>query len=133
MSMLPTGTCFDDTVEYMLKAPSPDAVLVHTICSSNATSPPFVHAWVEHADMIFTCGLYNGEKVFFGVNKFDFRGRLSIRYEVRYTFQQMTQHLLSTLTSGPWDHEVNAIIDARKGTTPTMVAMGVLNASIFRP
>jgi hypothetical protein len=123
-AIYPTGTCFDDALDYLVCRVLEDPrlikgrrlLLVHGIglipadAAYRATpNAPFAHAWVEEADVCWTTGLLNGERVLVRHDRGDFYRRLRIQSTTVYTPRQAHRENVRTNSFGPWRAEYLAL------------------------
>jgi hypothetical protein len=116
MTILPTGTCFDDAIEYLNEIALHGQrerlltlKLVHGIClapEGAQEGTPFAHAWVEEAGVCVQAGLFSGEpqKVYYGVKRAEFYAKLRVQVATYYTAPEVVVHNRRTGHFGPWEH-----------------------------
>jgi len=114
MNILPTHTCFDDSIELMIErikavpelARSRRLRLVHGIALMPAhqdnAGQPFAHAWVEEHGYCLTLGLVDGERVMVRQRRDDFYARLRVQRFTLYTPSQAYAANHRTGHHGPW-------------------------------
>jgi hypothetical protein len=116
MTILPTGTCFDDVLDQQsfLVTVNPDLAdrqfIVHGICTAS-DGHLFSHAWVEDddGDRVFQSGILNGEKVWFGLNRSEWYDTMQIQKFTRYTFMEALMLNYQTHHYGPWVDEYRTL------------------------
>jgi hypothetical protein len=98
-NILPTHTCFDDTVELIWHVLCADrqAVLtlrvIHAICLFPGDDAPYAHAWVEHKEDALFMGILNKDKVVLSVNRFEYHRQLRVQEYTEYSLPDIFRHL----------------------------------------
>ncbi len=122
----PTGTCFDDALEFVLSlAPDEhelaaqiealeDTVrIVHAICLGHDASEHYAHAWVEHLHagymVCWQAGTFDGARIYFAIDRKDFYRGYQVARTVKYTLRQAAVENLASGHMGPWDPELYAL------------------------
>jgi len=109
--LLPTGTCFDDALEYLnervLADPSlaerSTLVLVHGIArSTDGADEPYAHAWCEEAGQAWDAALWNGQRIYYAVARAAFYEARRIADATQYTIRQACLLNYATRHYGPW-------------------------------
>lgn len=117
MTILPTGECFSDAMEYLnqkaqidpagVLKPGAFHVVVHAICKDDDTPKLgwFAHGWVEAVDECIFAGIIQdtGEKVWISILKETYYGGLHIQHPKRYTITEVLYLIERTGTLGPWE------------------------------
>ncbi len=132
--ILPTHHCFDDALEFIgervLEEPSlargTRLVLVHAICLAPVDLPPlragdrFVHAWVEETDpicddvLVWDAGrLETGQFVRYAIRRTEYRARLRVQDETRYTIRKAYDENVRSGHYGPWIPAYVALIRSK--------------------
>lgn len=128
--LLPTGTCFDDSKEYLdtliSQGATPEFLLehliVHGICRDDRNFK-YAHSWIEHGKNAITGGIFagvypgkvrtekaqtlnflegakKGEKFYMQMEKKDFYVKFKVEELTRYSFYDLRDNQINT--SGPW-------------------------------
>lgn len=127
-TIYPTGTCFDDTMEFIAQMlvfcpeEAKQLVLVHAIClgpdgSETSTcygdlkpGKPFAHAWVENIFGGCICsGVLDGKKGYFIRDVVELHASLRIQKMTRYTMDEVIAMNTEHETFGPWEPEYIAL------------------------
>lgn len=110
----PTHRCFDDVLDYQvaLRRRDPAAaarqVIVHGIClapEGPRAGEPFAHAWVEDdagGGIVYQSGFINGEHVWFGLPRDEWRAAVRVQAESRYTLEAAIVLNWQHGHYGPW-------------------------------
>lgn len=114
----PTGTCFDDAVEWInarcedqpFLATTRQMMLVHAIVTNNETGEEYAHAWVEDSGMCVFAGIKDGERGYFAVRPDEYIKASKARLITRYTCRQLLKLCRQTGSSGPWKPEYLALV-----------------------
>lgn len=115
-----TGTCFDDTCEYLEDLARAGTLtkrelLCHAICEA-PDGHHYSHAWVEEDDeVIFTC-LIDGQRGQVWVDRAAYYAEMKVLKVTKYTMQQTMAENLKHKTNGPWLDEYRAL--CKKSTQP---------------
>jgi hypothetical protein len=114
--ILPTHECFDDVVTFMNGVAAEGATraelvrftTVHAIVLA-PDDTPYAHAWLEHEDgRAIQGGIYKGERIYFSANREEYRAKIRIVKEWRYSMDDCLR-LDRELGTPPWDPEVKAL------------------------
>lgn len=120
-TIYPTGTCFDDALDYLVTRVKADPRIAHErrvrLAHGIALIPEgqpgagerFAHAWVEEADHCYTMGILRGERVLVVHEHDAFYLRLRIERVTHYTIRQAYLENLRTNHYGPWKPEYLAL------------------------
>lgn len=125
-TIYPTGTCFDDCLDHQdhLFRTNPTLAnrqrIVHGIClqpEGLRKDEPFAHSWVEDDDeeAVYQSGIWQGEKVWFGVPRLDWYAAMRVQQHTRYTFREAMQLNWETNHFGPWREEYRALCGRHEG------------------
>ena len=95
--------------------------IVHGIClipHGPDTDKPFAHAWVEDDDenRVYQSGILNGEKVWYSVDRDEWKKLIRVQAFTRYTFEEAIQWNWRSNHYGPWVPEyVELCRDVQRG------------------
>lgn len=111
IDILPTGTCFDDALEYIerrvLRVPalasSRKLLLVHALCLADDGVTRYAHAWAEEAGVCWDCGIVNGEKSWFALDPASMDRMRHVLQKTKYTCIQVLRHNRQSGHYGPWE------------------------------
>jgi hypothetical protein len=119
VTLLPTGTCFDDAADYInhLVISTDDAgihklntkiKIVHAICTLE-NGEPYAHAWLEVNGTCYFGAIleHSGEKVQARVPKEEYYPSLGIQKKLYYSLKESVR--LEKIVHGypgPWDPEI---------------------------
>lgn len=108
VSILPTRTCFDDSLDLIDKiviandhAFHPGLFLVHAICTM-PNGELYAHAWVEFNDSALFVGILNGARETFKTAKTEFYEHYKPVDVTRYTVGQAMAQNMTSGHFGPW-------------------------------
>jgi hypothetical protein len=123
MPIYPTGTCFDDSLDYLeqvlnIEALTPEQLaeverdhrIVHGICVGSA-GVRYAHAWVEQrsrddrAWLVWQAGVLDGERIYFGRDRADYLATDGVERCTRYTLRIAAELNRIYGTYGPWRAE----------------------------
>lgn len=145
MTILPTGECFTDIVEFAealtcggplclldldgkgFPELDPNAILlVHGVL--HAVNPwrslrvgdPYAHAWLEQGDAILHAGLWDGRKVYVVFDKAGYYQKHRIEDATAYTLSEACRQNAASGHYGPWEERYLALCrqPQPKGATP---------------
>lgn len=116
-NILPTHHCFDDALDFIEErlrrnASALHLVLVHGIAlgpSGPHEGEPFAHAWVEEDDVAWDCGMLDGQRVYYSLERGEFYASLRIQDFTRYTLREAWQENQRSGHYGPWKAEYAAL------------------------
>ncbi|MEY2859149.1 MAG: hypothetical protein RLZZ74_3462 [Cyanobacteriota bacterium] len=107
-TIFPTGSCFDDTADYMLLNPEGDEYfLVHGICTMQDGSL-YSHAWLEHRieQETLAFGLVNikgvPHRIIFVMSIQDYHNHYQVVDFKKYTLEEVIKKMMKQGTNGPW-------------------------------
>jgi hypothetical protein len=108
MSLLPTGTCFTDSMEFIesildqvSNAGLAEYSIVHALCL-RPSGGIFAHAWVEHRDLAIFAALDGGERRFFSFPSDHYRRNVRAVEIQKYSIAQACAENLRHKSYGPW-------------------------------
>lgn len=124
MTILPTGTCFDDALDFISErvkreprlALTGDLILVHGIClapEGRRAGEPFSHAWVEDSttevnpplEIVWQGGVLDGQRIWYAMPRAEFESKLRPQKSTRYTMREAALENKRTNHFGPWVEE----------------------------
>lgn len=130
-AILPTHTCFDDTVEILagIAAYAPEELekyaLVHAICifpeggytlRGRVAGELFAHAWVEKRSPtgteVLQIGIWRGYRVSYGMPLAQLEKMLKPQRRWRYTAEELWRDTTLRTVPGPWEPEIRALSGA---------------------
>lgn len=113
IQLLPTGTCFDDALDYvsvLLKdagcyTERKKILTTHYVCHGlvGPDDDPIAHAWVEVGDDVWISGLWRGKQVFTSLPRSDYYASMGARDITRYTCQEVVDLNRKSNHFGPWE------------------------------
>lgn len=120
MIVRPTGTCFDDALDFLEELSKTgvskkelirDFVLVHGICMTpTVPSVQFAHAWVEwRQQLVFQRGIVDGQVLTYSMPLSQFEQRFNPVKTTRYTVAEAARRNAETNSYGPWEPEYAAL------------------------
>lgn len=134
MMFPPTGTCFDDSLDFLeqlarecgmfaafVASPETAALhptfarmrVVHAICVA-PTGKHFAHAWVEQdGSSVWQGGVANGRRVFWRMPLADFEAELPTVEATRYTVAEALRLNAEHDHYGPWEARYRALAGRR--------------------
>ena len=128
MTILPTGQCFNDALEFAEALARGDPLclldlddvgfpdldlhtllLVHGI--AHAVNPtgnlrvgdPYAHAWLEQGDKVLHAGLWEGRRVYVVFARAGYYQRHRIEDATAYTLREACRHNAASGHYGPWE------------------------------
>lgn len=116
--LMPTHTCFDDAVEYLMLRVKADMAsadtlrIVHAIAHSpdgEHAGEPFAHAWVEDGDLCWFAGVLDGTRIFVAAARDEFYNELKIHDATYYTLLDAASEEQRTGEYGPWKPQYQAL------------------------
>lgn len=121
--IVPTGTCFDDALDFFGQVLTPKQVfalaqdfsIVHGICLSQETKTPYAHAWVEQRNalggntIIWQAGVYEGDRVYYAMALGDFEEDFIVQTCTRYTLTLALKMNDLWNNFGPWRKDYLAL------------------------
>lgn len=122
VTMYPTGTCFDDSLDNLEKCmklmyPPGEIYLVHALCLNPIDSTRFAHAWLEMMDKYaMQDNIAEGKHYTFVFKLGPFRDALRIQKETRYSVPHAIAMNYQTCNYGPWEPEYIELCKARKNS-----------------
>lgn len=132
VTILPTHTCFDDALEYVVGrvkqnpvlASGKELILVHGILLvpyGPDEGRPYAHAWVEESCWCWDCGILEGNKVFYAVAHDEFYFDRSVEQSTRYTILEAYEENRKHRTFGPWLREYKELCGGKRVFLPEIV------------
>ncbi len=109
-TIYPTGTCFDDALDFIMRERPKEYLLVHGICTAD-DGDDYAHAWVEAVDQKTAIGFglaeVDGKKVEIGyeVDIEEFYERMRVSEKTKYGFWDMVRENHAKGTYGPWEEK----------------------------
>jgi hypothetical protein len=122
MILYPTGTCFDDALDFLSEFLKRNRMLattcelVHGIALAR-DGEPYSHAWVEQARAtVWTAGIVKGEKIYVGVDIDDYYDEMRVQEATRYSLLEAWAENSRTGTYGPWLDKYSRLCRDKKET-----------------
>ena len=116
--VLPTHTCFDDALDYLVHRIRADPslfsadqlYLVHGIAlapEGQHAGEPFAHAWVEEHDKVWQAGILadDGVRIYYAMDRAEFYEKWRIQKSTRYTAKEADEENVRSNHYGPWLEE----------------------------
>lgn len=114
-SLMPTGSCFDDALEYLehLSRSNPQMLvehqalwLVHGLCRArNAEGTIYAHGWVELDGHCIEAGLLYGNRIYYGVRTDRYYAKRNVIQATAYRMVDVLAENERTNNYGPWQQE----------------------------
>lgn len=126
-TIYPTGSCFDDALDFVEArvrqrprlARTSDLLVCHGICIIPSGNPEagelYAHAWVEEGQVVWQGGILDGERIYFATQRDQFYIRLQVQDVTRYTLRQVWEENRRTRHFGPWESRYEALCRKKKG------------------
>lgn len=121
-NIYPTGTCFDDAMDWFMKnyKDKNNLLLVHAICEKD-DGELYSHAWCEHDNQAFGFGLieHEGEQVFccYCTDIKDYYDYFKVKKKSKYDITKVLLNNVLYKTYGPWRQEYLELCHDRKKKT----------------
>lgn len=119
--LYPTGTCFDDAVDYLndlcskepwkIKWLNKQYKIVHGICLLEDGSP-YSHCWLERANRCYDFRLYGSsikEKVMVEYTRIEYYSRFKPQKMLKYSLKDCCDLERTYGYPGPWDAELRKL------------------------
>jgi len=120
MTILPTGSCFDDVLDHQSALILFDSRIlhqwiVHGIClipeGQEKAGEPFAHAWMEDDDerKVYQSGLVKGVKVWWSADRKEWYDLMRVQDRTRYSFAEALTLNWKTCHFGPWEERYRVL------------------------
>lgn len=108
--ILPTHTCFDDAIDFLLDfahdANNRSFCVVHGLCVGRSCGTLYVHAWVEEANrqLVWQGGVIRAtaKHVWWALPRAEFYRLYAVQKTSRYPVERVMAMLDATNFNGPW-------------------------------
>jgi hypothetical protein len=106
MQCRPTGTCFDDALEFVIEANVPRSnwykyTIVHGVCVA-PDGHRYAHAWIERGELAIQVMLDGEERFALSLPRGEFYTYYRVRLTTRYTVREAAEENRRTGHYGPW-------------------------------